>query len=187
MNGIERAAFFGRQGEEVASSFSGYWSKHPDRREIFPGSASVIGLETPEGLRFFRLDEAVYYDDAYTKERWPNSRGPELASMEPGEVIGYKFHQTVLTFIKVGRVGDSSNIQLSSLTEVDKHGAPVLGGEAQIRAGKVAQLLGLENQTRGQISPFHFRNTEGFLITVGNRQLTEEEVRSIEEEILGAE
>lgn len=186
MNG-ERTGFFGKPGEEVAASISGSWAKHPDRQETFQGSAAIIGLETPNGLRFFRLDNAYYYNDEYTKKRWPNTRGPELASMQPGEVVGYQFHQTVLTFIKVGPVGDASNIQLAELTEVDKFGDPILGGEAKLKAGKAAALLGLESQSRGQITPFHFRNTEGLLITAGSRTLSSEEIARIEEEILRAD
>lgn len=186
MSGIERAEFFGRPGDQVATDMSEGWVHHPDRQEVFPGQAAIIGLETGQGTRMFRLDHSIYYDDAYTKQRWPNSRGPELATMAPGEVIGYKFHQTVLTFIKVGPVGDSSNIQLSTLTEVDRQGAPVLGGESQLKPGKIAELLGLDHQTRGQITPFNFRHTPGFLISVGDRELTPEEIQSIEDEILGS-
>lgn len=180
----QRLNFFGQEGDEVTKSISGSWARHPDRREILSGQAAIVGMETRNGLRLFRLDEAFYYDDAYTKSRWPNSRGPELASMEPGEVIAYKFHQTVLTFIKVGERGSSANIQLSKLTEVDRTGAPLLGSEAQINAGKVAQLLELEPQTRAQITPFNFRNIEGFLITTGSRTLTPEDIARIEEELL---
>lgn len=183
----EVGAFFDRPGEEVAGEFSAGWVRHPNRREVFDGQGSVLALETPLRVRFFRVDSVIYYDDEYTKNRWPKSRGPEIASLEPGEAIGYAFHQSVLTFIKVGGIGSSSNIQLSNLKEIDRNGEPLMGRDSEIGPAKVAQLLDLGHQMRAQLAIFNLRDTRAFLLSVGGRHLTPDEIRSLEEEILGLE
>lgn len=185
--GDEAKAFFDRPGEEIAGEFSAGWMRHQNRIETFEGRGSVLALDTADGTRLFRVDGVIYYDDQYTKDRWPKSRGPEIATLASGEVIGYAFHQSVLTFIKVGGAGSSANIQLNNLTEVDRQGEPRRGRDAQIGPARVAQILGLEHQMRAQISAFNFRGRRAFLISAGNRQLSAEEIRSIEEEILGSE
>ena len=185
--GSEVRAFFDRPGEEVAGEFSAGWVSHQDRRAVFSGQSSILALQTDRGMRLFRVDSVVYYDDEYTKSRWPKSRGPEIASLEPGEAIGYAFHQSVLTFIKVGGIGSSANIQLSNLTEIDRNGESLMGRDSEIGPAKVAQLLGLGHQMRAQLATFNFRDTRAFLLSAGGRYLTPDEIRSLEEEILGLE
>ncbi len=183
----EARAFFDRPGEVVAGGFAAGWVRHTDRKEVFEGQASILALATPSRTRLFRVDHVIYYDDEYTKNRYPNSRGPELASLDPGEAIGYAFHQSVLTFIKVGGAGSAANIQLSHLTEIDRNGEPLRERDSEITSAKVAQLLDFGHEMRAQLTTFNFRGTRAFLLSVGGRQLTEEEIRAIEEEILNFE
>ena len=181
----EKVSFFGRHGEEVISQFAARWVRHQDRRQAFEGQNRILGLDTPNGNHFFRVDEAILYDDEYTKTRWPRSRALHIASLEPGEVVGYAFHQSTLTFIKTGNRGSAENIQLSSLSEVDRFGNPINRPESKLSAAKVAQLIGLRHQMHAQLTAFNFRGETAFLLSTGGRLLTPEEIKALEEEIFG--
>ena len=132
-------------------------------------------------MRRFRIEEVILYSDEYTLKRWPNSRGPEISLMKPGGVIGYKFHRTVLTFIKTR---GAENIMLSSLTPVNSFGEASLDKVGSVLPGAIAQTIGLQHGMHARFEALDFRGERAFLLTTRVRKLTEEELRRIEEELL---
>lgn len=176
--------FFDRPGESVAASLANRWMKHPFRRaeEIFDGEDQIVGLQTNTGVKYYLIEEVVLYSDRYTRERWPYSRGPEIAAMESGEVIGYRSQGGhVLTFIKTQ---GAENIQLSALKEIDRLGDSLPENEGLLTSSMVAPLLGLRHKEHAQLAPFNFRGRRALLIATGVRVPTDEELRRIEEDLL---
>lgn len=178
----ETRRFFDRPGEIVAASLSKGWMKHPDRKQIHQGEAQIVGLQTQSGIKYYTVEQVVLYPDEYTKERWPRSRGPEIAALESGEGIGYYAQGGhVLTFLKTQ---DSENIQLDALREVDRRGDPLPGDEMLLTSSKIAPEIGLRHKEHAQLAPFDFRDRRAFLISAGIRIPTDEELRRIEEDLL---
>lgn len=179
--GNEIRAFFDRPGNIVIAEFASSWVRHENRQEIFEGQGRILGIQTPSRVRPFRIEEAVLYRDSYTRERWSNSRGPIIAAMEPGEVVSFAFHTSVLTFIKTQ---GAENIQLSYLQEVDNLGQPLEREGSVLTAAKIAREAGLEHQSHAQLFPFRFRDEQAFLLSVGGRRLSPDELKQLEEELL---
>lgn len=177
----EITAFFDRPGQLVASELSSHWIRHQNRRDIFKGQERILALQTQLGTKYYNIKEIILYDDEYTRQRWPRSRSLEIATMQPGEVIGFKFHRTTLVFIKTQQ---TENIQLSQLEQIDNHGDPILVAERIINAGRIAKFIGLEHRTYGQLIPINFRETRAFLLIAGKLIPTEEELKRLEEELL---
>lgn len=173
--------FFDRPGQEVASELSSYWFNHSYPSEPHRGQAKVLGLQSEAGIRFFTIDEMRLFEDSYTRDRWPKSRSLAIASLDPGEVIAFMSQgQHVLTFIKTQ---GAENIMLQTLKEVDRFGDPLAGKEHTLTASNVARIVGLRHGMRGQLTPVHFRRERAFLLATGARELTDEELETIEEEL----
>lgn len=173
--------FFDRPGEVVAEDLAMQWMRHENRDEVFTGQGKILGLQTPHNVQYYRIIEAILFEDAYTRKRWPHSRAPEIASLEPGGVIGYSFHKPILTFFKTR---GSENIMPSLLSPIDREGNLLQEGE-QVTAARIAQLIGLEHRMRASLSTFDFRDEKAFLLSIGQRRLTDEELFRLEEEIFG--
>lgn len=179
----EISAFFNRPADEVAAEFASHWFNHENRSEIHEGQAKILGIRTLTGFtRFFRITEVVLYGDQYTKDRWPNSRSPEIDSLQSGDLITYVSRAATLTFIKTRR---SENIQFSSLEEMDRFGDPIRTKESVLIASDVARIAGLGHRDRSKLIPFNFRGERAFLLTLGARELSDEELQRLENEILG--
>ena len=195
---IERAReeireFFGRPAGQVASGFSRSWVNHDNRKDAFPGEQKVLALQTDRGIRYFTVEEVVAYTDAYTRERWPGSRGSvsralTIAAMDPGEAIGYRSQGGhVLTFLKTQHevdVPSAENIMLAGLQEIDRFGTPLQEEGSYLTSAGPAKLLGLTQGTHAQMTPFNFREQRAFLLSVGDRNWTQEELMELEADIL---
>lgn len=177
----EIISIFNRPGEVVCSEFSRTWSRHQNRQEVFEGQAAVLGVQTPLGVGYYKVEGVILYDDEYTRGRWPRSRGPEIAALNPGDVIGYSFHRSILTFVKTQ---GAENIMLSLIQEINRFGDPTPGEDALVSAGKIGWLIGLGHREHAYLAPFDFRGRRAFLLSVGGSELSEAELRRIEEEIL---
>lgn len=169
---------------EVAQNIAISYVWHEDRKKVLNGQGAIFVLQTPTSARRFRLEEAVLYSHEYTMSRWPNSRGPEIAVLNPGEIIGYQFHQYFLPFGKVGEIGSAANIQLSKFQEVDNYGEPMKTKEAEIGGVKLFRYIGLKDRSLAHLTPVDFRGKLAFLVSAGARELSAEELKQLEEEIL---
>lgn len=189
MNNYERSeveVFFDRPEEVVAEDTAASWVRHEDRKKVSSGHGRIFALQTLSGSRLlYRLESAVVYGSDYTKQRWPHSRGPEIEQLRPGDVIGYTFHQYTLPFTKIGGSNSAANMQFSKLREIDKSGEPIPGDEAEIGGGELSKKIGLHHGGLAFLTPFNFRGDRAFLLAVGARQFSQEELKRIEEEILG--
>lgn len=175
--------FFDRPAEDIASELSSSWLRHENRAELHQGQGKILGLRTTTGTnRFFRIEEVIVYTSDYTYGRWPNTRAPEIDSLQPGDLISYVSRAATLTFIKTRR---AENIQFSHLQEVDRFGDPIRNQESTLKASGVAKVAGLKHKEKAHLLPFNFRGEKGLMLASGSRMLTEDELRRIEEEILG--
>lgn len=179
-NDIEVRRFFNRPGPEVVGELAQAWV-WPDQREIFqPGRATMvfkIRMGEHEALAFWRADLVELYSHEYTMERWPDRRGPEIARLEPGEIIGYPYRGYLLPFIHT-QEGKAENIFPRELRRVDKNGFPMAGKAALItQPSKIATLFGLTpvlNRARLKSDP---TSPRGFIVL-------EEDLSGLEEAIL---
>lgn len=183
INSVE--AFFRKPIEEVAQNIATSYVWHEDRKRVLSGQGAIFALQTESGTRrFFRLEEAVLYSHDYTMGRWSKSRGPEIVGLEPGEIIAYQFYQYLLPFIKVGGFDSAANIQPSNFKEIDKFGEYIDGEETEIGSAKLSRLVGLRQRELAHLTQFDFRGQRAFLLATGARQLSPEELKQLEDEIL---
>ena len=174
--------------EEVAQNIATSYVWHEDRKRMLPGQGAIFVVQTDAGThRFFRLEEAVLYDSDYTMRRWPKSRGPEIAALTAGEIIAYQFHQAVLPFSKVGNLGSADNIQFAKLKEVNGRGEQLESEETEISGSKFSRLVGLRHRGLAHLTHFNLHGQRAFLLATGARQLSPEELKNLEEEILNFE
>ncbi len=186
MNIIEgdiRNLFVGSAGE-AASKVAATWSWHEDRKNIMPGEGQTLIVRAGSVNRLFILEHVIAYSHEYTMQRWPKSRGPEIASMDTAEVVGYSFHSYTLPFVKVGEIGSAANIQLATLRGLNIYGEPLMGDEAITKSAKLSEMIGLRHQGRGFITPVDFRGGRALLLTVGNKQLSPDELQRLEADLL---
>lgn len=182
----ELKSVFGGSADEAATRIATSWSWHQDRKTIMPGTGQTFIIRAGSVNRFYRLEYAIAYSHDYTMQRWPKSRGLEIAELDTADVIGYKFHQSVLPFVKVGDYGNAANIQLATFRELDKFGEPIPGEEEEItiRSAKLSELIGLRHQGRAFITPVDLRGNRALLLATGSRQMSPEELKRIEEDLL---
>ncbi len=175
--------FFDRPATEVAPEISDSWIEHDRRPIVSEGKGKILALVTQGGTaRFFRIKEVYTYTNEYTYDRWPNSRGPEIDSMQPGDLITYVSRASTLTFIKTR---GAENIQFSHLEEVNRFGDPVRNDNSELNASGVAKVTGLTHKDRSHLEYLNFRGEDAFILVPGSQTLTEEDLKRIEEEILG--
>lgn len=177
----ERLRFFDRPGREVAPDMAAHWMSDENRKEIFPGNAAIIGLETPTGMQYFNIEEVILYGHESTMKRWGNTRGPEIAALEPGQWICYNFRGRILTFAKTQ---GAENLMLSTLREVDRLGDPLPGSDKILTSSKIATLAGLYHRAQGLVTPFSYRGRRAMLLSVGGHIVSEEELQRLENELL---
>lgn len=188
-NGLE--LMFNRPLEEVAADISTTWKRHSDRKTVIQGNGEgkIFVLRVGTTNRFYRLEEVIAYTHDYTIERWPKSRGPEIARLKTADVIGYQFHQSVLPFIKVEGFGSAANLQFSHLRELDRFGEPLHGDEDEVslKPAKLSSSIGLQHRGRAFMTLFNIRGNQALLLATGARQLSPDELQLIEEELLAGE
>lgn len=184
LNGQEAIrTFFDRSASDVAAEISTSWVNHENRAEVNQGQGKILALVTPAGTsRFFRINHVIVYSNEYTYRRWPKARGPEIDSMQSGDLISYVSRAGILTFIKTRR---AENIQFSQLEEVDRFGDPIRNNDSELAASGVAKVVGLGHKDRSHLELLNFRGEDALILIPGSQALTEEDLRRIEEEILG--
>lgn len=190
--------FFGKPATVVAANFARSYADHENRQQRFPGEARVLALqthanETQSGIRYFTVESVITYGDEYTRWRFPGSRGSvsralTIAAMDAGEAIGYMGQgRNVLTYIKTQHeegIPSAENIMLEGLQEIDRFGTPLKTEDAYLTAAGPAKILGLSHGMRAQMTPFNFGQQRAFLLSVGNREWSEEELLTLEQELL---
>ncbi len=169
--------------ETVAQGIATASVWHKDRKKVLPGSGAIFALQTETGMRRFRLEEAILYDHDYTMQRWPNTRGPQIAGLEPATIIAYQFHQYALLFAKFGDFGSAANIQLDKFAEVNGRGESLQSEKANIGGAKLSQLVGLRHRDLAYLTLFDFQGQQAFLLSAGTRRLSPAEIQRLEEEI----
>lgn len=181
----EAERLFSQPLEEVAPQMATSYLCHEDRENPMAGNGAIFVLQTPVGMRRFRLEEAILYSHDYTMKRWPGSRGPEIARLNPAVIIGYSFHTHILPFGKVGAIGSAANIQLSRFLEVNSRGEPLQGKDAVFGGVKLfREFIGLQDRGLAHLTTINFRSNRAFYIAAGLGQPSPEELKRVEEEIL---
>ena len=175
--------FFDKPAAQVVPQLSNTWLNHENRSKAEVGQGKILAIASPSGtIRLFRIEEVIIYSNDYTYGRWPNTRAPEIDSLQAGDLISYVSRAATLTFIKTQR---AENIQFSHLTEVDKYGDPIRSRESVLGASGVAKTAGLAHKERSRLLPFNLRGEQGLLLVKGQQMLTEADLKRIEEEIMG--
>lgn len=177
---------FGGPVDQVAANVADTWSWHENRKLLLPGIGQTLIIRAGSTNRFYRWKYAIAYSHEYTMQRWPNSRGPEIRDSETADIIGYPFHQYILPFVKIGAEGSAANLQIAEIREVDRFGDPIQGNEDEmtLKSAKISDLLGLRDRGRAFIAPVDLKGNRALLLAAGTKQMSPEELKSIEEDIL---
>lgn len=176
---------FDRIAQFVAADISASWINQEDPKTPRTGKARIFVIEEEQARRLFLLQMAVVYESDYTLARWPRTRGPQIASMQPGEMVGYKFHQSVLPFIKVEPSGSAANLHLSEFQELDLNGNPIEGSKGIVRGGTFTRIAGIrDNGQQAFLTLLHVRNQELFLVSTRVRRYQMDELKRIEDDLM---
>lgn len=178
--------FYGRSATEVCPQLAERWSVHQvvdtaGKPIINTGKGHLVGLQVGSGVKLYipRLLEVYSHD--YTMERWPNSHGPEIERMQPGEIVAYGFRGVVCIYIKTQ---GAENIMVKALAGVDYQGKSLAGNEQLLTSSKIAPTLGMRHGDHGQISVHEHAGHQLYLFHQEARVLTDRERVSIEADLL---
>ncbi len=139
-------AFFDRPAAELVADMAEQVYERTEEGEVTykPGHAKTILVDTPQGTKEYRVTVAEAYSASKPNRVWKGVRAEEIASLEPGMVVAYRYRAGILPF-EVAHGAD--NVLIREM--VDE-----VSGEKIVNPKAVAGVLGLAHGDRGRLTFF---------------------------------
>ncbi|OGE64621.1 hypothetical protein A3I48_00250 [Candidatus Daviesbacteria bacterium RIFCSPLOWO2_02_FULL_36_7] len=140
---IKTRTFFSRPADIVVSELAAnIYGKDEGKVTFVSGQAKIIKVETPEGVKNYRIAVAESYLEQEASPIWKGKRAEQIRGLAAGETITYRSRSGELTFIKTT---GADNILIRGLKEVET-------GQDIINASEVTRTLGLNPGATGRLT-----------------------------------